>query len=64
MQRKFGVLTLLLTGWEKKKKEPKSRKLPTKEKPLTTKKDMINATVDLWKKISEERKFTYDKEKS
>ena len=57
MQRKFGVLTLLLTGWEKKKKEPKSRKLPTKEKRLTTKKDMINATVDLWEKISEERKF-------
>ena len=30
MQRKFHVVTLKTTEWEKKKKEPQSRKLPKK----------------------------------
>ena len=31
MQRKFSVLSLSPTGWERKEREPKSRDLPTSE---------------------------------
>ena len=41
MQRSFRVLTLSITGWDRKNWEPKSRKLPASENFCNTKERII-----------------------
>ena len=50
MQRVLNVLTLSPTGWERKTREPKSRKLPIREK-FCNRKYLIIAIVEMYEFI-------------